>query len=129
MLFSHIGLQTYLAATINLINFILTRKKNLPVDWVRSKPVPVSGPSLILLKKAPHPNAARLFIEWLISPQRLALYETITGYGAAFPESGTRMAKYLEGLDIVYRTEDVELKAIEMGLSDRFAKILGVTLQ
>ncbi len=80
-----------------------------------------------MAKRAPHPNAVRLFVEWLFSPQGMAIYEKITGYGAAYAGSGSRLAKTLEGLPLVYRTEDVVLRVIELGVIDRFAKTLGVT--
>jgi hypothetical protein len=57
----------------------------------------------------------------------LAIFEKVTGYGTAFPGSGTQLAKVLEGSPVVYRTEEVLLKANEAGLLDRFSKILGVT--
>ncbi len=112
----------------NNLQYMFTFKdKKPPVDWCRVSPVPVTGGTFLLAKKAPHPNAARLFIEWLFSPQGLALYEKMTGHGAAASGSGTQLSKALEGLPLVYRTEDVALKAGELNLVDRFAKILGVT--
>ena len=52
---------------------------------------------------------------------------TATGYGAAAPGSGTMTAKALEGLPLVYRTEEMILKAAEMHFDKRFADILGIT--
>ncbi len=105
----------------------LMKDKGAPVDWVKVKPVVITGSALSMVKKAPHPNAARLFIEWLFSPQGLTLYEKITGFGSAYPGSGTRLSKALEGLPLVYRTEEVVMKTAELRLVERFAKILGVT--
>jgi iron(III) transport system substrate-binding protein len=103
------------------------QEKGAPVDWVRVRPVPITGGSFFMVKKAPHPNAVRLFVEWLFSPQGMAVYEKITGYGPAFSGSGSRLSKALEGLSLVYKTEEVMLKAIDLSLIDRFANILGVT--
>ncbi len=101
------------------------KDRGAPVEWSRVKPVTVTGPSLALLKKAPHPNAARLLLEWIFSPRGLVVYDKVTYYGAASPGSGTRLAKALEGLPLVYRTEEGEIKAVDMGLEKRFSKILG----
>ena len=46
--------------------------------------------------------------------------------GSASPSSGTRMAKELEGLPVVYQTEEGIVKAIDMGLDKRFSKLLGL---
>ena len=106
-----------------------TQDKGAPTAWSRVKPVPITGSSFALQKNAPHPNAAKLFLEWLFSPQGLAAFEATTGKGAAFPGSGTRLAKALEGLPLVYRTEEGEIKSIELALDKRFAKLLGVTME
>ena len=111
--------ETYLRYT-----FDATR----PGDWVRVSPVPVTGSSVTFPKKAPHPNAAKLFIEWILSPQGLVIFETVSGgLGVATPSSGTRLAKALEGRALVYRTEETILKVIETGLEKKLASLLGVT--
>jgi ABC-type Fe3+ transport system substrate-binding protein len=103
------------------------QEKGAPVEWSRVSPVAITGPSMALQKKAPHPNATRLFLEWVFSPQGLAVYEKTTFFGAAFPGAGTHLSKALEGLPLVYRTEEGEIKSVDMGLDKRFAKILGAT--
>ena len=107
-----------------LRHVILSQAKGAPVAWARISPISITGSSFTLQKRAAHPNAARLFLEWQFSPQGLAVYEKVTGKGAASPGSGTMLAKALEGLTLVYRTEEVVLKAEEMGLDDKFAQIL-----
>ncbi|MDP2645731.1 MAG: extracellular solute-binding protein [Desulfobacterales bacterium] len=102
------------------------KEKGAPVEWAKVDPVVVTGPSFTLQKKAPHPNTARLFLEWLLSPPGLIAYDKITYYGAASPGSGTRISKALQGLNLVYRTEDIQMKVLELGLIERFSKILGI---
>ena len=112
----------------NYVRFVLLDKeKNAPVEWARVSPLSISGPSITLQKKAPHPNAARLFLEWLLSPQGLLLYEEKTRSGAAFPGTGTKTSKLVEGMPLVVRTEETLLKIQELGLDEKFAAILGVT--
>jgi iron(III) transport system substrate-binding protein len=44
------------------------KKKGAPVDWVRSTEPIVASPSLIAVSaKAPHPHAARLFVDFMLS--------------------------------------------------------------
>ena len=102
-------------------------KGNPPVEWGRVNPVLITGPPITLQKNAKHSNAAKLFIEWLFSPQGLELYEDATGRGAPFPGSGTRLSKVLEGHKLVYRTEETEQRMADLGLIDRFSKIMGMT--
>ncbi len=45
-----------------------SQEKGAQVDWARINQVPITGPTLSLMKKGPHPNAARLFLEWLFYP-------------------------------------------------------------
>ena len=104
-----------------------SREKGAPVDWVRVDPAPITGSSFTFVKNAPHPNSARLFLEWQFSLPGLMTFEAVTGKGAAFPGSGTRQSKALEGLNLVYRTEEGIIKAGEMNLEKKFADILGVT--
>jgi iron(III) transport system substrate-binding protein len=111
----------------NLENIISGKLKGEPVDWVRSKPVVVAGPAQIMQKKAPHPNAARLFYEWLMSPQGQLIYEKINEAGIVYPGAKTEQAKLIEGLPMIFRTEEGNIKAVEMGLTEKFAKILGLT--
>ena len=107
--------------------YMEAQNKKAPVEWVKIRPVPITGSAHTLQKNASHPNAARLFLEWQFSPQGLVAYEKIIGRGAAYPGSGTRVALALEGLPLVYRTEDVVFKAVEMGIEEKFTKILGIT--
>ena len=44
------------------------RKKGAPIDWVAIEPViPVPATAIALPKQPPHPNAARLFIDYILS--------------------------------------------------------------
>jgi iron(III) transport system substrate-binding protein len=43
--------------------------KNHPIDWVPLEPVPVQVNPMMLAAKAPHPNAGKLFIDFLVSKE------------------------------------------------------------
>ena len=47
----------------------ISARKGAPSAWLPLEPVPVAYDSVGLLKNAPHPNAARLLIEWLLSEE------------------------------------------------------------
>ena len=109
----------------NLRHVVLSQKKNAPVDWVRAKPVVVTGSSFIMHAKGPHPNASRLFMEWLLSPPGLQVWANITAQYV--PNTNTQTDKLMRGLPVVFRTEEMVFKGIEMNLEKRFADILGIT--
>ena len=46
--------------------------KNAPIDWVALEPVVFNVSSLSLASRAPHPNAAKLFIDFLLSKEMQA---------------------------------------------------------
>jgi len=46
---------------------VISAQKGAPVDWLKLEPVPVALDAVGVLKDAPHPNAARLLIEFLTS--------------------------------------------------------------
>ena len=56
---------------IGLMSFnhhtVISAQKGAPSDWLKLEPVPVAFDAVGILKDAPHPNAARLLIEFLIS--------------------------------------------------------------
>ena len=87
----------------------------------------VGGPLINLLNKSPNPNAGRLFLEWLFSPQGFAVYEDITSYGVIHPGSGTRISKAVAGLKSVLETEDSIGYALKQDLYKKFSKTLGIS--
>ncbi len=109
-----------------LYHCLRSQDEGAPAEWVRVSPVPLTGQAYILVKNALHPNAARLFLEWQFSPAGLKAYDEVTHRGAVYPGAGTRQAKLLEKSILMPRTEEIELKSLQMGLDDRFAKIFGI---
>lgn len=47
------------------------RLKGAPINWVALEPVPVNVYAMALSAKPPRPNAARLFLNWSLSPEGL----------------------------------------------------------
>ncbi len=98
-----------------------SQKEGAPVEFSRVSPMPSPGPRWAMQKKAPHPNAALLFLEWVFSPQGLVIYEETTGMGAAFPGSGTKTAKLMEGVELI-----PQLSPIPAGTSKKFMQVMGI---
>ena len=76
--------------------------------------VPASQFVLSVMRKAPHPNAARLLIAWLLSPEGKRLNETAAGWAdiRANPDSPVRQEIINAGSKIVFETmETMERRA------------------
>ena len=109
-----------------LHNILNSQEKKAPVAWIKASPAVVIGVQFNLLKNAPNPNAAKLFMEWITSPQGMVFWDKITGQGAPFPGSKTRMANLLKGVPLCVSTEEAIQKIIDMGLVGRYGKVLGI---
>jgi iron(III) transport system substrate-binding protein len=46
---------------------VISAQKGAPSDWIKLEPVPVALDAVAILKGAPHPNAARLLVDFLTS--------------------------------------------------------------
>lgn len=56
-----------------------------------------------VMREAPHPNAAKLFLRWFISPEGQKLVDDLRNKGNPMPGAPTRQAKTCEkmGIEIV----------------------------
>jgi len=48
---------------------VISAQKGAPTDWLTMEPVPVAFDAVGILKDAPHPNAARLLVDFLTSEE------------------------------------------------------------
>ncbi len=46
---------------------VISAKKGAPVDWIPMEPATVTLSTISVLRQAPHPNAAKLFMDFIIS--------------------------------------------------------------
>ena len=60
--------------------------KGAPVRWVFPAPTPAAATVQSISAHAPHPNAARLFQEWSVSPEAEALWISLESAGATRPD-------------------------------------------
>ena len=62
-------------------------QKGAPVRWVFPKPTPANLTVQTISAKAPHPNAARLFQEWAMSPEGQAAWFKVSSVASARPDT------------------------------------------
>jgi ABC-type Fe3+ transport system substrate-binding protein len=53
---------------------VISAKKGAPVDWIRMEPATGSLSVIGILKDAPHPNAAKLLVDFIISKEGQQVY-------------------------------------------------------
>lgn len=83
-----IGLQ------ISNHHVLLSAKKGAPVSWTPISPAMVSFVTGSVAKGAPHPNAGKLFLDFLVSNEGQAIYRD-HGYPPANPKLQTKYRKYI----------------------------------
>ena len=80
---------------INLMAFnnhpVISARKGAPTDWLKLEPAPVTLDGLGLLKDAPHPHAARLLLEFLLSDEGQKVFQQ-NDYLPALPSVPARVA-------------------------------------
>jgi ABC-type Fe3+ transport system substrate-binding protein len=93
----------------------ISMSEGAPIDWLRLSPTMVSFGQMSLLKNAPHPNAARLFLEFSLSEEGQSVYAA-AGYLPAHPNVPAK-AKGLKPDDGQYK--DFVLSALAYSEHDK----------
>ena len=78
------------------------RSKGVPVDWVAPSEIPIAVEHLIILKRAPHPNLARLWAVWITTESR-PLFEKLTWKGLAWPDEDSFLSRRLKAFGTKFR--------------------------
>ncbi|MGH7827180.1 MAG: ABC transporter substrate-binding protein [Candidatus Binatia bacterium] len=120
-----VGAGEFSASLVYAHRTQLTKEKGSPIDWVKtSKPIIVSQNAVAVLEKASHPNAARLFVDFLMSEagQKL-LYDggQIPLRSRAIPASSPLAAEQLD----LYPVSGQVMERFEQHQKD-FNKTFGV---
>jgi iron(III) transport system substrate-binding protein len=68
--------EVALQINANAVSVNRFREKGAPIDWVAPGPLPGLMVGVGLVSKAPHPAAARLFIDFLLSKEGQQLYQS-----------------------------------------------------
>ena len=53
------------------------KRKGAPIDWMPVEPVVARPQGIAVAKNAPHPHAALLFVDFVLSPEGQALFESM----------------------------------------------------
>ena len=77
------------------------RRKGAPVAWIYPDPLPMVALVFGVLKGAKHPNAAKLLVLWLSSPEGAALYEKFTLRGNPYIK-GSELGKVMASHTTVF---------------------------
>ncbi len=105
-------------------NVEFMKAKGAPIDWSVDQPVTVTGGAASIAKHAPHPVAARLFLDFLMSKDA---QEVITGFNriATRVDVPPNPSRLLKGLKMVQINTDLG-KILPMRIK-QFRKIFDIS--
>lgn len=102
------------------------RDKKAPIDFVdTTNPMGASNFVSYTLKGAKHPNAAKLFVGWLSSPEALKILEDISFKGQLIPGSDTIEYKRFKKNNIEFIMESPDTVKVSTSLEKKASEILG----
>ncbi len=108
-------------ATVSMNNYVRFEAKKAPVGLTPIQPVNASTFVAYVLKNAPHPNAARLWVAWASSKEGRALFEKIGDYALATPGSGSHLEKLLSDAKLtIWTAKTFE----EVAQEDKYQKMV-----
>lgn len=106
-----------IALSVMLHSVLREQAKGAPVAWVPINPALVRLAPYIIPRQAPHMNAAKLFLRWLMSPDGQSTVDQVRMKGNPAPGAGTVQSKTLEKLGITKlvtsATWDVEFEELQ----------------
>src|SRR5262249_10265008 len=82
-------------STVSMNDLIRVQGKKAPIQPTPISPINGSAFNAYVLKNAPHPNAARLWVAWAVSKEGRALFEKAGYYALGTPGSGSNLEKIL----------------------------------
>ena len=94
-----VGLTMYQA------NIVSLKKKGAPIDMVPVQPVVARAQGIGVARNSPHPNAALLFLDFVVSPEGQKLYESLGRVPAS-----TKVKSELKGFAFVMTDANTVLK-------------------
>jgi iron(III) transport system substrate-binding protein len=72
--------EVMLSPTIYNSHVAASKAKGAPLAWFAPGPVPVTDSAVAIARQAPHPHAAMLLIDFLMSKEAAGLYEQLGYY-------------------------------------------------
>lgn len=108
----------------NLHRILSMKLEGAPVEWAPISPAINKLSPWAVMREGPHPNAAKLFLRYCISPEGQQLVDKIRNKGNPLPGSQTSQSKAIEkmGLEIVslpgWEIEPKEMMELDVLYSD-----------
>lgn len=106
----------------------VAKQRGMPINYVEGvTPVPVLFDMMGVPKMARHPNAARLFVAFSLTPEGQEVWANFTGRSSLFIP-GTPAAKFAQGKKLLMRNMKALMENPERfeKLENRFAEVLGI---
>ena len=94
--------EVTLSPTIYNSHVAASAEKGAPLGWFAPGPVPVTDTGVAIARKAPHPHAAMLFVDFLMSKEGQLLYREL-GYDFGAPRCQPAPAPSCEKLYLTNR--------------------------
>jgi iron(III) transport system substrate-binding protein len=119
-----LGAGEYYFGTDGSLGVVLgLQEKGVPINFAPISPVIDKFNPIVLVKDAPHPNAARLFVRWLMTDEGRMLMDTVRKKGNPLPGTGTSQSKAIEklGVKLLVSTIGEEFE----GTQERYRKAIG----
>jgi len=109
--------QVAVGFDINLSDLIIAKQKGAPLDYVIPDPLFILPVYQVVMKDAPHPYAAVLLYDWILSKEGQSVYD---GIG----QIGTRADMTYPGAEYIKDAKNItSLSATLLAEPDRFNKI------
>ncbi len=105
--------EFYVTPNVYVHRVFSLQGKKAPIDWVKTDPVYAFPHVVSIAKNAPHPNAAKVFIDWYLSKEG---QEALVAAGRvpARPGVKTKPEGVYDGLNIFYGDPKSLLKAADV---------------
>src|SRR5258707_4748818 len=85
--------EVVLSPTIYNSHVAASAEKGAPLGWFAPGPVPVTDSGVAIARKAPHPRAAMLFMDFLMSQEGQVVYQELGYESARTDVAGARMRR------------------------------------
>lgn len=89
-------------------------QKGVPVSWVALDPLPAAAGDIVILQSTLRPNAAKLFLNWLLTKEGQRAYSKATSIAPAHPELRGELIAYGEKIREKVKAGKVIMRTMEM---------------
>lgn len=89
-----------IAMSVNLHGTLRDKGKGAPVDFVPLDPAIDKLSPWVIMREAPHPNAAKLFLRWCVSPEGQQVVDKVRNKGNPLPGFKTTQSKAIEKMGL-----------------------------